>query len=1167
MVIERLMRKINANPVPKKAFKPTATLSILRCPTLTFGIPLKEVIDRDKTEIPIVVSDIFNFLINKGGLQSEGIFRVNGNSRIVEVLRTIIDENGSYWHLGEFSNIAGDPDRSVDVFSVASLLKLYLRELPGGLIPESTTALFLKIYLEYKSKQNAYLVELEKLVVNLPVVNYTLLKHLCQFLHRVSVYQFENKMSTESLGIVFGPNVFRFTPENLGYREQSSINHIMTILIEHSNNLFRMIAPSCENVTSPNDLSSDDCTQIPPYIPCSDTTAKVLENKKYKDKFGLSNVNSHNDINEEGDSSTGSLNQLNSKAETNHITTHHITNTYCHIPQIDAKTSTTTETGTKTPEAHSGLTKPSNIVNRNDSQFKHRTSACDMISAYLELAIRSCIHEHLFQERLSDGTEKENNLVRCSVGINEISKSDYTEAGLQNITSNNESNLPNSEWNHSKLLSTIVSANEPNDQILNRLTQYLQRFKARLREYEKHFEQNYGRKPTNADKYSNPKIADLICQMSEINASIRQINLSRKSSAAYGITTTASVVDQNPCSLTSNNDHCSSGNQNTSGNSISCNTHSGNVNEKITLPTYLSNYSSKKQSIPKFVGETEDHMRELLSPVNSLPSKPSILPNVAVGSENISKPLNSHKPSVESTFLMLSNRLIEKRLLANRPEDLHMMTPKQIAAEKLALQKSLLYFENLHGRPKEQQDRITMRPLYDRYRNVKRLLNSLQPNKNLNFPEHTEENSDTELQSSVPSTDDLIRRRSIVSPNMIPLTNAGPTSNNITVSYKSFIPTTFSSLHTSDRLSSPISSLPEKYTHVLPLSSISPTATLSGLPIYSSITSHQFTHKDNDYVNNRINVAQKQPHVVTSTPSALRYSHYPNAINLSNPVDVKQSVNNFVHNKRPPKLDLNIDLLYNESECDADCTNSINCRIQGDGNNNEWFGTVGLSKRTQSSEDYDYHVNTLHSHSKLTNEIMDHYPAGENALSSISTHISTNLYDSNRYSNAVRSESSPYIHQENFIVSKLSFVPPPSVNSSTSFSNPKIMDGNHISDALQSNSTTEIVKSRRRILAASENAINNMSSITRNVDSSQGISSSDLSNWSVADLKTELRSLRESKRQLQKTLKDFEHEFTQSTGQKVDRADRLSMRSEYCEYKALKIRLFQLETELKGRCA
>uniref|UniRef100_A0A095A0U1 Uncharacterized protein n=1 Tax=Schistosoma haematobium TaxID=6185 RepID=A0A095A0U1_SCHHA len=61
-----------------------------------------------------------------------------------------------------------------------------------------------------------------------------------------------------------------------GYREQNSINHIMGILIEHSDSLFRMIAPSCENVTTLNDnLSDKNYTQI-----------QAVRNKKYDDKFG-----------------------------------------------------------------------------------------------------------------------------------------------------------------------------------------------------------------------------------------------------------------------------------------------------------------------------------------------------------------------------------------------------------------------------------------------------------------------------------------------------------------------------------------------------------------------------------------------------------------------------------------------------------------------------------------------------------------------------------------------------------------------------------------------------------------------------------------------------------------------------------------------------------------
>uniref|UniRef100_A0A8C0J9B1 Family with sequence similarity 13 member C n=1 Tax=Chelonoidis abingdonii TaxID=106734 RepID=A0A8C0J9B1_CHEAB len=52
------------------------------------------------------------------------------------------------------------------------------------------------------------------------------------------------------------------------------------------------------------------------------------------------------------------------------------------------------------------------------------------------------------------------------------------------------------------------------------------------------------------------------------------------------------------------------------------------------------------------------------------------------------------------------------------------MTKKQMALEKISLQKCLLYFENIHGRPVTKQERSIMKPLYDRYRIIKQLLST-----------------------------------------------------------------------------------------------------------------------------------------------------------------------------------------------------------------------------------------------------------------------------------------------------------------------------------------------------------------------------------------------------------------------------------------------------------
>ncbi|XP_062282095.1 protein FAM13A [Scomber scombrus] len=80
------------------------------------------------------------------------------------------------------------------------------------------------------------------------------------------------------------------------------------------------------------------------------------------------------------------------------------------------------------------------------------------------------------------------------------------------------------------------------------------------------------------------------------------------------------------------------------------------------------------------------------------------------------------KPPVESTLETILKKLQEKREEVNRPEDIKDMTREQIGAEKVALQKALLYYESIHSRPVSKSERQIMKPLYDRYRLVKQIL-------------------------------------------------------------------------------------------------------------------------------------------------------------------------------------------------------------------------------------------------------------------------------------------------------------------------------------------------------------------------------------------------------------------------------------------------------------
>uniref|UniRef100_A0A8C8VUK4 Family with sequence similarity 13, member A n=1 Tax=Peromyscus maniculatus bairdii TaxID=230844 RepID=A0A8C8VUK4_PERMB len=80
------------------------------------------------------------------------------------------------------------------------------------------------------------------------------------------------------------------------------------------------------------------------------------------------------------------------------------------------------------------------------------------------------------------------------------------------------------------------------------------------------------------------------------------------------------------------------------------------------------------------------------------------------------------RPSVEATLECIQRKLQEKREESSRPEDIKDMTKDQIANEKVALQKALLYYESIHGRPVTKAERQIMKPLYDRYRLVKQIL-------------------------------------------------------------------------------------------------------------------------------------------------------------------------------------------------------------------------------------------------------------------------------------------------------------------------------------------------------------------------------------------------------------------------------------------------------------
>ncbi|KAJ8266000.1 hypothetical protein GJAV_G00124080 [Gymnothorax javanicus] len=146
---------------------------------------------------PLVVEQCVAF-IREHGLQEVGLFRQPGQATLVKELQEAFDA-------GEKPSFDG----STDVHTVASLLKLYLRELPEPVVPFSRYQDFLLCGEHILSDRKQGLLELKRLLHDLPLANFNLLHYICRFLNEVQTFSSSNKMSTQNLATVFGPNILR----------------------------------------------------------------------------------------------------------------------------------------------------------------------------------------------------------------------------------------------------------------------------------------------------------------------------------------------------------------------------------------------------------------------------------------------------------------------------------------------------------------------------------------------------------------------------------------------------------------------------------------------------------------------------------------------------------------------------------------------------------------------------------------------------------------------------------------------------------------------------------------------------------------------------------------------------------------------------------------------
>ncbi|KAG0214954.1 hypothetical protein BGX28_001160 [Mortierella sp. GBA30] len=166
-----------------------------------FGLPLEDAVKFSKisasTGVPAVVTRCIEYL-DIMGVEEVGLYRVSGSTTNVARLKALFDHGHDY----DFLQKGNEPQNPHDV---ATLLKLYLRELPSSIIPLETISTFNNI--EFSDPQKQTVQSLRNALRLLPLENYVLLGTLCQHLSNLADYENCTKMNISNLGLIFCPTL------------------------------------------------------------------------------------------------------------------------------------------------------------------------------------------------------------------------------------------------------------------------------------------------------------------------------------------------------------------------------------------------------------------------------------------------------------------------------------------------------------------------------------------------------------------------------------------------------------------------------------------------------------------------------------------------------------------------------------------------------------------------------------------------------------------------------------------------------------------------------------------------------------------------------------------------------------------------------------------------
>nr|XP_024214488.1 GTPase-activating protein CdGAPr isoform X2 [Halyomorpha halys] len=162
-----------------------------------FGCDLSEHLLNSGRDIPLVLKCCSEFIEAHGIV--DGIYRLSGVTSNIQRLRSIFDED-------RLPTLVEDTVIKQDIHSVASLLKMYFRELPN---PLCTYQLYDEFVAAVQSSVDRRIENMRKVVRKLPPPHYRTLKYLMGHLGHVCSHSSGTGMTARNVAIVWAPNLLR----------------------------------------------------------------------------------------------------------------------------------------------------------------------------------------------------------------------------------------------------------------------------------------------------------------------------------------------------------------------------------------------------------------------------------------------------------------------------------------------------------------------------------------------------------------------------------------------------------------------------------------------------------------------------------------------------------------------------------------------------------------------------------------------------------------------------------------------------------------------------------------------------------------------------------------------------------------------------------------------